>query len=141
MIHFRCECGTQLRVKHPLKGKKARCPRCRQVVQVPNPSTGTSSVEFEQVCDRCNRPVHPAEMWREIRDEFFCSYCLTEMGHGKGGGVDDPTGLLGIPGLVVLRGAMEEREAARRFLDRKAREQHGPDSPPGEEGEAPPGQA
>lgn len=135
MIQFHCSCGTQLRVKHPLKGKKARCPRCRQVVVVPNPALrGLNEREGSQLCDRCNRLVHPDEMWREIEGQFFCSYCLTELGHGKGGGVDDPTGLLGIPGLVVLRGDKDEREAARRFLDRKASEQHGDE---GDDPEAP----
>ena len=125
-------------MNHSLRGKQARCPRCREVIRVPDPNRPSSGdVAGEQFCDRCNRPVLPHEMSRDVEGKFTCSYCLTDLGLADEASAHDPTGL-GIPGMVVLRGGKEEREAARRFLDRKAQEQHDSDRLDPESGEEPP---
>lgn len=131
MIEFICGiCGVRLRVGRALGGRKARCPGCREVIQVPKQETTRRYVPKN--CERCNRPILPNEMTREIDDKTYCSYCLTDLGYTEGGSMHDPESL-GIPGMVVLKGKLE-REAARRFLDSQAEKQY-----EGEEDEEPEG--
>ena len=146
MIEFACEgCGTHLRVEAHLAGKRARCPRCKLVTNIPTTSrrpktdrkiaaaspkrspSPTPPPGALRRCSRCNRSILPNEITREIDGKSHCSYCLTDLGHVKDGSLKDPTEL-NIPGMVVLRGK-KEREAGRRHIDRQAQKQHNPELP------------
>lgn len=123
MIDFTCgECGTRLRVNDALGGKRARCPRCREIIQIPRPDTTFRRQVGSGNCERCNRHLLPNEMTQEVEGKLYCSYCLTDLGIAQDGAMHDPT-TLNIPGMVVLHGK-EEREAARRFLDSQAAKHH-----------------
>jgi hypothetical protein len=44
MIRFQCEnCGQKFSVPHTSAGKKGRCPKCKNVVIIPQPTTSSSS--------------------------------------------------------------------------------------------------
>ena len=44
-IRFKCECGEPLRAPESFAGKKAKCPKCGNVVLVPSPSSVISGLE------------------------------------------------------------------------------------------------
>ena len=127
-MEFDCsECQTRLRVNDALAGRKARCPKCREVTEIPG-GHAEPALEAAQgpatptVCERCNRPILPNEITQQVDGKMHCSYCLTDLGIATDGSLQDPTGL-GIPGMVILRGK-EERDAARRYIDRQAEKEH-----------------
>src|SRR5438477_8429795 len=55
-ITFDCACGKTLRVNDDLAGRKARCPACQAVVDIPAPAADPG---FEVVEDAAPPPAKP----------------------------------------------------------------------------------
>ena len=122
MLRHTCEhCTTVLEVPDTFAGKRARCPRCRQVMRIamPKPDLATA-----RVCSGCQSPIAQHEEVLERDGGIYCSFCMEELApkveaEDEDSQILDEIGL-NIPGMVVLKG-QRDRFLGRVSQDRAAR--------------------
>ena len=56
MIHFECRCGTKIKVADEYAGKKGKCPKCKEVIEIPKLDNTDFVDDF--INDICKEPLH-----------------------------------------------------------------------------------
>lgn len=76
-IPVTCEaCGKSLKVPDKLAGKKAKCPKCREIIRIPGErKSGPMPVETSNDCPSCGRSLGDGDV--------FCVGCGYDLRTGK----------------------------------------------------------
>lgn len=103
MLQFNCgACGMALRLPAACQGQKAKCPRCRGTLGIPQGEWAGRTAVAPRLCNACGGEVTPEDLQTQGLEEVFCGPCIEEMCRKTDSTILREVGLE-IPGLKVIR--------------------------------------